>query len=319
MVHGKGFGNLISLRIFFLTLHLLLMNFAAAGPLLAVWLDMRGTGRNSPETQRLGQSVGWWSLAALGLGIILGSMQLLLFWSVGFTDYFDTIFRLWDSKIVYGMWEIGFSAVCVIGYLVWWQRSNRPRRWQRLVSRGLTVLAATNLLYHFPTLFTIIGLLARSGEPSAEPITGADFRTLLIQPEVIAMTLHFWLASFAVSGLVVSLMSVGETIPDRVIVTRGAQVCLVATLLQLPIGFYFTTVLPVTEQSRLLGGDMLATLTFLAAILAAMWLLHLLASLAVFQVDRPKLYQAAIAMVATVGLMTASMILSRSGFPPPTT
>lgn len=295
------------------------MNFAAAGPLLAVWLDVRGFKRESPETQQLGRSVGWWSLAALGLGIVLGSGQLLLFWSVGFTNYFDTIFRLWDSKIVYGLWEIGFSVVCLVGYLVWWQRSSRPHKWQRIVSRGLAVLAATNLLYHFPTLFTIVGLLARNGEPSAEPITGADFRTLLVQPEVIAMTLHFWLASLAVSGLVVSLMSSRETTPDKAITARGAQVCLVATLLQLPVGFYFTTVLRVTEQSRLLGGNMLATLTFLAAILAALWLLHLLASLAVFQVDRPKLWQAALAMVATVALMTASMILSRHGFPPPTT
>jgi hypothetical protein len=111
----------------------------------------------------------------------------------------------------------------------------------------------------------------------------------------------------------------GDSPQYREIASRGAQCCLIASLLQLPVGFYFTSVLRTTEQARLLGGDFLATLTFIAAIVAAIGLLHLLTGVAIFQIDRRKLWHAMLALIVTVTLMTTSMLLSRDGFPPITT
>lgn len=304
---------MIFLRIVTLSIHLILMNLAAAGPLLAVWLDIRATRRESTELASLGQRIGWLSLAAFALGIFVGLIQGLLIWLEGNTAYFDALSSLWSSKVTYAFWEIGFSILCTGGYLIWWKRSSRKSFWQRGLSRLLPILAATNLLYHFPTLFTILGLIAR-GEVSVEsPVDSSEFRQLLLHGEVIWFTLHFWLASFAVTGIFTGILCLTKLPEDQRESAAGAAftIALIVTLLQIPVGFVLTTTLNSTQQSRLMGGDIWCTALFMISLGLGLWLMQLLAGLAFFQRSRVNAHLASAALTGTIVLMTATMLLSR--------
>ncbi|WP_146119347.1 hypothetical protein [Blastopirellula marina] len=292
------------------------MNLASVGPLMAIWLDIRARRRDQPAVDLLGRRIGWWSLAALGLGILVGVIQgLLVWWGDGGPAYFDALFAVWQSKVIYGFWEIGFSFVCLAGYLFWWSSSERNALWQRFVSRFLAFLAATNLLYHFPTLFSIVGMIARGEVDVDSPVDSGEFRTLLVQGEVIWFTLHFWFASFAVSGLLAGIACLQRLPEEQREDTAGAAftIALVPTVLQIPVGFLLTTSLNSGQQSRLMGGDSLCTALFVVSLGLAFWLMHLLAGLAFFERTSNKAYQTLAALGGTILLMTATMLLSRGG------
>lgn len=304
---------MIYLRIITLSLHLILMNLASVGPILSIWLDAKSTRESSEEIASLGRTIGWWSVAALILGVVLGLVQGVLIWSQGNEAYFHALGSVWDSKIIYGFWEIGFSLVCTIGYLVWWGFGKRTSRWQRFLSRFLAILSATNLLYHFPTLFTILGLIARGEVEIESPVDSGQFRTLLVHGEVIWFTLHFWFASFAVSGLITGRLCLKKLPEDQRESTAGTAftIALIATLLQIPVGFVLTTTLNSAQQSRLMGGDTLCTAMFVLGVGLAFWLMHHLAGLAFFDRSLRKANMALMTLGGTIVLMTATMLLSR--------
>jgi len=304
---------LIYLRIIVLSLHLILMNLASVGPLLSIWLDARSTRQQSEEIAHVGRTIGWWSVIALLLGIGLGVIQGVLIWSQGNQAYFQAIDSVWDSKIFFGFWEIAFSLACTLGYLLWWKWGSRPRRWQRFLSRFLVVLAATNLLYHFPTLFTILGLIARGEVEVSAPVDSGEFRSLLLHGEVIWFTLHFWFASFAVSGLVAGMLCLKKLPEEQRESTASIAftIALVATLLQIPVGFVLTITLNSAQQSRLMGGNPLCTAMFALGVGLAFWLMHHLAGLAFFERTWRKATMALLTLGGTIVLMTATMLLSR--------
>lgn len=303
-------------RIFFLALHLFLMNLASVGPLLAIWLDIRARRLRQPEVGVLGRQIGWWSLAALGLGVFVGVIQgLLVWWGEGGPAYFAALTDVWQSKVIYGFWEIGFSVICLASYLFWWSSSERVALWQRFASRFLAFLGATNLLYHFPTLFSIVGMIARGEVEVDPPVDSGEFRSLLVQGEVVWFTLHFCFSSFAVTGLLTGIFCLRRLPEEQRDSTAGAAftIALVPTVLQLPVGFLLTTSLNSGQQSRLMGGDSLCTALFAVSLGLAFWLMHLLAGLAVFERTSTKAYQALAALGGTILLMTATMLLSRGG------
>ncbi|MBA2117287.1 hypothetical protein [Bremerella alba] len=304
---------MIYLRIITLSLHLILMNLASVGPLLSIWLDARSCRQDSEEIASVGRTIGWWSVLALLLGMVMGLIQGVLVWLQGNDAYFQAIESIWDSKIIFGFWEIAFSLVCTIGYLVWWRYGKRPKRWQRFLSRFLAILAATNLLYHFPTLFTILGLVARGEVDVESPIDSGEFRSLLLHGEVIWFTLHFWFASFAVSGLVTGMLCLRKLPENQREPTAAVAftIAVVPTLLQIPVGFVLTTTLNSAQQSRLMGGDSLCTAMFALSIGLAFWLMHQLAGLAFFDRSTRKANMAMMTLAGTIVLMTATMLLSR--------
>lgn len=304
---------MIYLRIFTLSIHLILMNIASVGPLLAIWLDAKSTREQSEPIAFVGRTIGWWSILALILGIVVGLIQGLLIWLQGNEAYFQALHGVWDSKIIYGYWEIVFSLVCMVAYIAWWRFGKRVHRWQRFLSRFFAILAATNLMYHFPTLFTILGLIARGEVEVESPVDSGEFRSLLIHGEVIWFTLHFWFASFAVSGLITGILCLKKLPEDQRESTAGTAftIALIPTLLQIPVGFVLTTTLNSAQQSRLMGGDTLCTAMFALSIGLAFWLMHHLAGLAFFDRSRRKANMAMMTLLGTIVLMTATMLLSR--------
>lgn len=304
---------MIYIRIITLSIHLILMNFASVAPLLAVWLDVRSSRKDNERLALIGRTIGWWSVLALLLGIVLGLIQGVLIWLDGEEIYFQAVESVWDSKIIFGFWEIAFSVACMVGYLAWWRFAKRTQTWQRLLSRLFAILAATNLLYHFPTLFTIVGLIARGEVDVEAPVDSGEFRSLLIHSEVIWFTLHFWFASFAVSGLITGMMCLRKLPEGERESTAGTAflIALISTLLQIPVGFVLTTTLNSVQQSRLMGGDTLCTAMFAIGVGLAFWLMHQLAGLAFFDRSRRKANMALVTLAGTIVLMTATMLLSR--------
>src|SRR4051812_48598410 len=137
-------------------------------------------------------------------------------------------------------------------------------------------LAATNLMYHFPPLFAVISVLsARPHEWTGE----VRFVSWMAEPEVLARTLHFVLASFAMTGLAVmayALKMPAETDPRdrRRISSWGGWLALVPSLCQLLVGMYVLLELPDESRDRLLGGDLPGTALFGGSILATLVLFH---------------------------------------------
>ncbi|TWT34917.1 hypothetical protein Enr8_23330 [Blastopirellula retiformator] len=289
------------------------MNFAAAGPLAAIWIDARGAKQGAPSLFAFAKAVTWSSLAAFVAAMLLGGLNGLAIWAGGEWQFFAALGRFWDTKIFFGWWELAFYIACVGGYLFW--RTLRPAatRWERIISRFLLLLAGTNLLYHFPPLFAVIQMLAREGAGEGATIDSSEFRSLMATPHVIWLSVHFLLASIAVTGLMTARLAFGrlDEAETDLVVSRGGMSALIATLSQVPIGAAFTLSLPITELRNLMGSSSIATLTFVVAIISAFWLMHVLAITTFFQRTKRQVNQALATLLGVILLMTAAMLASR--------
>lgn len=328
---------MIVLQTVLLSVHLLAMNVAAAGPLLCVAVQWIAYRSKSELHARIGLQLAGASLASIFLGIGAGLASGWVFWVGGAASYFSAVERL-RPRVTNGVWELVFYAVCLTVYILWW-RSWPPRRVVGQICLAMVGLAAgTNLLWHFPSLMTAIAHLA-AGAVEGAVLAGADYRELIFRAEVTSRWLHVWLASFATAGLLLawladraaskstSIPHGGET-PDAVprsngddsagpqatrpLVLGGARTALAATLLQLPVGMWLLLSSPAGEQSRLMGGDLLATCLFLAAMVTVLLLLHQLAAVAMGGAAPRSIPTAGLLLILTVLLMSAALILGRS-------
>lgn len=297
---------LLWITLLFLIVHLLSVNLASAGPLLCIYYE-RAEGRGNLAAGRAGRSLAKASVIALLLGIATGLIVGVLRWNPEFQDVLKRLSR----KVHYGGIEILFSLVLMVWHWRWWRdEKSRGRVWRYVI----LLLAGTNLLYHFPTLFAVIAHLRREAGPAANAITASDFRQLLTDPSVLAEALHVTMACVAVAGTwLIYRSSRLPTAEDQATARPAAGVALAATVLQLPIGIWLTTVYPAAAQRKLMGGDPLATLCFVASMIGALSLMHH-QSVVTFRADSGRSRQMAVALlIIVVALMTMAMTLSRQG------
>ena len=187
------------------------------------------------------------------------------------------------------------------------------------VRRGLGVLAATNLLYHFPLLFTVIGVYA-SRVADADAI---NFRSAMVDPEVFSQFLHHVLASFAIVGVAMMgyalrLLRAGRAADAERVGVWGGRVVLVPTVLQLFVGVYVLLALPERARNDLMGGDAVGTTLFIVALVAAVLLLHRLAGVALGAVERRDLIgsMALLLVVVVVMVGTRQRVRQEASFSP---
>lgn len=300
-----------------LTLHLLSVNLASVAPLIGVWLEWLDA-RGSSAARRLAPPLAWHGVTSLVIGACLGTTIGWLMW----TDrYRDAVLQL-GSRLHNGGAELVFSLALMIWHAWWWSRSrsqdhspSRRGRWGRAT---LALLAGTNLVYHFPVLMVILARLATGEDATTEVLNSAAFRQRLFDPVVLARCLHFWLASFAVTGiwlLVISWRWQGRSTDPtsgasdndgdaHQIARWGARLALFPTLLQIPSGIWLLSTVPPLAQGRLLGGDLTATLAFGGSVLLALGLMHHLAAIGMGETSRSQLARAIGLLVAVVALMT---------------
>ena len=101
-----------------LAAHLLCVNVAAGGPLVATWLDWRGRGDDA--ARRGAKWLAGWSLIGLLAGALLG---VLIGWLKWDADYRS----LWTGPMSYkALWagiEAIVSLVLMIGWWLWLESS----------------------------------------------------------------------------------------------------------------------------------------------------------------------------------------------------
>jgi hypothetical protein len=296
-----------------LAAHLLCVNVASGGPLLAAWLDWRSM-QGDEAAARAAVFLARASLVAFLAGAALG---LLMGWLKWDADYR----ALWLGPMSYKLHWAGIEAIFSLVVMVgWWicLPGKTGGSFAAMVARGLAAaLAATNLLYHFPVLFSVAAQLADAGKTGGDSIGGAGFRRLMVAGETPAIWVHVCLASIAVAGMMLicqaasARQQVDEPMAAR-IACWGGRWALVPSLLQFPVGLWTLAALPPAAQSHLMGESAIGTLLLVASLGTALWLINELVHVSFGDVKRTRLMSALAAMVVTVVLMTAMQQESRS-------
>jgi hypothetical protein len=289
---------------FVLALHLMCVNVAAAGPLVCVWLDWRAA--SDDLARRAGRFLAISSIALLLVGGGLGIAIAGLLWN----DAYHDLMHAFSYKIVWGAWELLFSVVLMAVYAVVVAIAPARRIGWRLLRASIAVLAATNLLYHFPTLFIAISEVGAGYLDGPPRIDAAAFRQMMAESSVLARSVHFWLASIAVTGITLVAYarwlqrSEDEMTNGGRLATWGARIALVPTLLQILVGVWLLSVLPASMQQRMLGEDLMAASLLGLSIIAALWLMHQLSAVAMGDTKPKSLNIAILLMCSVVLLMT---------------
>ena len=293
------------LKIILLAAHLMCVNISAAGPLFCVYWNRRGNAALAPRS--IVQTLALWCNLLLLAGILLGLALGLL--AGGRAGSVSSVLPLFAYKIRWGILELGCSLVWMAGYWAWLKWRPPSSAIARLSHSLLAVLSATNLLYHFPPLLTVMVKAAHGEIELTEPITAATFRQHAFAPDVLAHMLHFWWASVAVAGVFLFWLVRKDNNAQRYW-TSAARIGLVATLLQIPTGMWLLFVSPPKVQLRLMQGDW-GTLMLLFSLGAAFYLMQALSSIALGDPDAKSVRRCTILMLATIVLMTGTLHFAR--------
>ncbi len=302
--------------------HLLAVNLAAAGPLVAVVEEWRARRYGDSEGDAAARTLARWSLWGAIVGVTLGLVAMAavtLLPAMVDGDYLTALKQVPKARWWFTGAEVVFYLACMGAYVGLWTKLANHRVWHRL----LAVLASTNLLYHFPALFTILAVVGTRPRLHQQPLTRGLYLQLLGDAEVLSRVVHVCLASFAVAGLALACIGGSRLTLDPPALAEatmklpraamhGARWALACSLLQIPVGIWVLLALPAGQQERVLGGDWLGTLLLGISILAALALLHQLAMLSLGDVTLPRLKLTAALMVAIVLMMTGTLHVSRA-------
>ncbi len=286
-----------------LAVHLMCVNVAASGPLICIWLDWRGGGGDE-TAYRAARYLSFKSLVLFFAGGLLGLVVAALLWN----EAYHNLMHAFAYKIRWGAWELVFSAVLMSLHALLVARGPARSLGARLARATIALLTATNLLYHFPSLFIVISEVSAGYLDQPRQVDASLFRRLMTEGSVVTRTVHFWLASIAVTG--VTLIEFGRWLlhkeSDREVGERvagwGAWIALVPTCLQILVGLWVLSSLPPLMKQRLLGGDWLVTSLLGLSVVSAFWLMHQLAAVALGE-RSPR------ALRMSIGLMWIVVIL----------
>jgi hypothetical protein len=306
------------LLVIVVTAHLLAVGWAVAGPFIGLWFAWQQRRRGNPVSGVFGKRVLGLSLVALLAATVLGGAALGLLWIAHRHPYFDAAAQVPPRRYWFGLVELVFSSICLAAAWKTWPTESTPESAARFWIRWcLILLAATNLTYHFPSLFAVVGVYCTRAELWG---TGLPFTKMLVDPEVFARTLHHLLASFAIAGSTLAYLtrpSARAGLPD---VARGraaawgGRIALTAVAGQLLSGTHVLIEMPAASRDRLLGGDMIATVAFAASLMATVALLHTLAIVALGHAGQRQLTTAVVLVVLVVLLMVAVRHRTRQFF-----
>ena len=283
--------------------HLMCMNIAAAGPWLCIlceWQEARG----NQAAGKAGRHLAMLACTLLVMGVVPGLALGWMLWDRGLSGALARV----PSRFTFALWELLFSALLMGGHVVWWRRNPAPTRRLRRLRCLLPFLAGGNSLYHFPLLLVILAQASR-GQLQYIGILDPHFRELLLQGAIASRIGHFVLAAIAASGLAYAWCGLRcqPTPGASQLVTIGGRVALIATLLQVPVGLWVLFVLPHNSWDRLTGGDLAGSLFLWISLLASVWLLHTLTTLALHDTSPKTLHTAIWAMAIVIILMTGTL------------
>ena len=288
-------------------MHLTAVYVAMMGPLVCLWLQWRA--RRDVLAAQLDRYLLWVAAAAILVAAALGGLAILLIGHLFPAAYLAAARVLPKSRYwPYGAVELIFSLVCFVLAAVL-AGSMAGSRWRFAVRWLATLLGSSNLVYHFPALFVMLGVL--STRPSSWG-QNMKFTVLLGDPEIVARVAHHLLAALAVSGMAIAWYGVRRGGDALRAVAWGSRIATVAVLGQLFIGLWLVMAIPAASRYLLSGEDAIATGLFACSLLATFFVLPRLASAAFGHVEpRPTVYTILL-VLAVVVLMTATRHRTRA-------
>jgi hypothetical protein len=280
-----------SLLVIALAAHLLVVNVALGGTLLAVLAPGRSRDAALALAKRLPASV------AVGVNL---AIPTLLFASVLYGQY------LYTAAIVSAVPWLSLFMVVMLAYAllyVFQARAGRPGSGLAAAGAAVLLLAASLILVNTAVLSLRPELWQASFEhPGGTVLAVSD-------PTFVPRWLHFVTASLAVGGLYLALFSRRAARADAGAAARaraGLRWFTWATLAQIPVGLWFLLSLPRGIMERFFGGHSETTLAFMLGLG--------LAAAALLSAFRNRPGRAAFFIVATVGCMVVVRSLVRGAY-----
>jgi hypothetical protein len=263
------------------SLHLLAVSIAAVGPLACLWLEWREHRHGDAEAGQAGRRLARLTLRMLVLGLLLGLAAMGLLWLLRAEGYLRAFWMVPPRRLWFGVAELGFYLVCMWIYVDYWDRL------PRLAHRGLAVLAATNVLYHFPPLFSAVVVISSREHLLlvGRPLEWIEMLRVMADVETLSRVTHMILAACVVTG--VAMMGVALRVPSQRTAIWGGRLALAAALLQLPAGVWVLLNLPGAVRDQFLMTDWATTGLFAGGVLVMLALLHHLAATALGDSQRP--------------------------------
>ncbi len=295
-----------------LAVHLWCVNLSAASPLFGLWYRWLSRRHASNALWREARWLGIQGIAMLLAGTVAGLLLAGVMWIVGDRGLFEVL-PSFSYKIRWAIWELVFYVACMLGYLGLSADRWSNNRWAYSFQVLLAVLASTNLLYHFPPLFSVMAQAAARPELISASVGPQEFRELMLRGHVPALTAHFALASLAVAGVVgmhrlLWLTAADQDSPAIVSAARtSAAIALTATAVQLLVGLLVLLSLGTLSQSRLMGGDWLGTSCLALSVLATFALLHRLATASFSPANHSQARQTLFLLMLILLLMTLTL------------
>ncbi|HET6880332.1 MAG TPA: hypothetical protein VFI31_09265 [Pirellulales bacterium] len=289
------------------SLHLLAVYVATMGPLVCLWLQLRS--RADGLAANVNQQLLKMASAALIIAAALGGLAVLLIGQL-FPDAYLAAARLLPSSRYwpYGAVELVFSLVCFVMAAALAGEATASRlyfgaRW------FATLLGSTNLAYHFPTLFVMLGVLSARPEKWGQRL---KFTTLLADPEIQSRVVHHLLAALVVTGAVIAWYGLRHGGDAVRAVAWGAKISTAGLLCQLGTGLWVVMTMPAASRQMLFGDDLLAAGLFAGSLLATFFVLPGLAAAALGQTDAPATKRSIVLALVIVVLMTATRHRTRA-------
>ncbi|MCA9247405.1 MAG: hypothetical protein KDA42_09830 [Planctomycetales bacterium] len=246
----------LSIRTLLVAAHLLSNALAGGGLLLAALAP------GDPDARK---QLARWSLWAIFVGLATGGLAVLVVLAGGYPGYGAAAARLPAGAywMLAGEWL--FTAVLVHVYFIGWRRLAHRRFWHGLVG----VAAATNLLYHFPTMMIVLARLAHEPALShSQTIARPEFLALLRQPFPLAKSFHFWALSLVVAG--VAYLFATDRSKSR---STGAAVALAGVMLLVLSGVGQLVAAPAGVSRELMSLSSMAGWFFLGGLLCGLGLI----------------------------------------------
>lgn len=245
------------LLLFTFLLHIIPMNIALGGSLTAFITDLRGRTRNSEYHLALARSFAKVIPIAMAFTITLGVAPLLFLQVLyGQLFYTSSILMAWPWLSVIALIILAYYGFYLYSYR--WEKLNGARLWVVLVS-GLLV-AVVGLIY--TNNLTLMLAPERFAALYHSNPTGTHWN--FDDPTVVPRYLHFFVASFAITGLFVVIYGLGKVKTNesygKWAMKYGTLWFTIATIIQMAVGIWFLLTLPREVMMLFMGQNMLATI-----------------------------------------------------------
>ncbi|MCX7762904.1 MAG: hypothetical protein N2252_08715 [Candidatus Kryptonium sp.] len=285
-------------------LHIIAMNFALGGGIIAGITDLLGRKKNSQFHLNLARSLSKMLPIATAFTITLG-IAPLLFLQVLYGQYFYT-----SSIIIAWPW-LSVILLFLIGYYGYYIYQFNFEKLQGV--RAWIVLGSAILFAIIGLIYTNNLVLMLTPEKWAQKYFANPHGTNLNfdDPTVIPRYLHFFVASIAVAGLLVLIYGLVKLKADekfgRWAIRYGGLWFVIGTVVQYAVGIWFLLALRREHMMLFMGDNVFATVVFGVSVLLS--LISLILILLSFNAQNPKILS--ISGIAMLFLTIVGMSIMR--------